>query len=114
MHSCAGDDGSGLSSHSPAREQPSATSVPPEHLAIAIPLISCPSGGSRAGEARLTRRLERDRNAIRPGIPRPNVAEQRADCGKRAASKRGVQLIHYLISTAPVAPRGPYLSLKLG
>ena len=69
MHSCAGDDGSGLSSHSPAREQPSATSVPPEHLAIAIPLISCPSGGSRAAEARLTRHLERDRNAYGRASP---------------------------------------------
>ena len=106
MHSCAGDDGSGLSSHSPAREQPSATSVPPEHLAIAIPLISCPSGGSRAGEARLTRRLERDRNPIRPGIPRPNV-ELRLAGGKQAWS-----------ATYPLpnfyGPRGPYLSLKLG
>jgi len=86
VHSCAGDDGSGLSSHSPAREQPSATSVPPEHHAIAIPFdlmqsIGPPPAARAHGGSINPARLERDRNAIRPGIPRPNVAEQRADCG---------------------------------
>ena len=70
MHSCAGDDGSGLSSHSPAREQPSATSVPPEHHAIAIPFdLMQPIGPLR--------RLARRGGSINPALgtrPERNTA----------------------------------------
>ena len=86
MHSCAGDDGEGVCPViAPAREQPSTTSVPPEHHAIAIPFdLMQPIGPLR--------RLARRGGSINPALgtrPERNTAgHPQPKCGGTASRLR--------------------------
>src|SRR6516164_4161783 len=86
VHSCAGDDGEGVCPViAPAREQPSTTSVPPEHHAIAIPFdLMQPIGPLR--------RLARRGGSINPALgtrPERNTAgHPPPKCGGTASRLR--------------------------